>query len=308
MNILVTGGCGFIGSHLTDKLLERGHRVSIIDNLSTGSIENLNKKAVFYNLDIRDTKNIRGVFEKEQPEVVFHLAAQINVRKSEEDPFLDTDININGSVNIIKNFLNVPGRKKFIFASTGGVIYGETDILPTPETVESFPLCPYGISKLAVEKYLFYFSAFYSLRFTALRYGNVYGPRQNAQAEAGVIAIFSTNILEKRTPVIFGDGEQTRDFVYIDDVVNANVTVMGNDGNGIFNVGTGKETSVNQVLDYLRKTSGFNLSKTYAEPRKGEIKRSCLSPAKIIRLTDWRPAVEIEVGIRKTFAWFKSHQ
>ncbi len=305
MNILVTGGCGFIGSHLTDRLLERGHRVSVIDNLSTGNIANLNKKAVLYKIDIRDDENVGQVFDKEQPEVVFHLAAQINVRKSEEDPYLDTDININGSLKIIKNFLRVERRKKFVFASTGGAIYGDTDILPTPETVEPFPLCPYGISKLAVEKYLFYFSMFYNLKFVVLRYGNVYGPRQNAQAEAGVISIFSNNILDKKTPVIFGDGEQTRDFVYIDDIVNANITVMDNDVNGIFNVGTGKETSVNQVFDYLKKASGLNLNKRHAEPRKGEIKRSCISPAKLIRLTGWHPSVEIKEGISKTFTWFK---
>jgi len=306
MKILVTGGCGFIGSHLTDRLIEKGHEVSVLDNLSTGRIENLNGRARFHNADIRDRAGVRGVFEKEKPEIVFHLAAQINVRKSEEDPFLDTDININGSINVIKNFLEVKGRKKIIFASTGGVIYGDTDILPTPETVEPFPLCPYGISKLAVEKYLTYFSYFYKLGFAVLRYGNVYGPRQNAYAEAGVIAIFSTNVLEKKTPVIFGDGEQTRDFIYIDDVLNANVMMMENDVTGIFNVGTGKETSVNRIFDYVKKASGLNISKTHAEPRKGEIKRSCISPEKIGRLTGWRAKVGIEAGIRRTYDWFRS--
>lgn len=256
MNILVTGGCGFIGSHLTDRLIETGHRVSIIDNLFTGKIENLNGRAKFHNADIRDAAKVRKVFEKEKPEIVFHLAAQIDARKSAEDPSLDTDININGSINIIKNFLNVEGRKKFIFASTGGAIYGETEILPTPETTESFPLCPYGISKLTVEKYLAYFSYFYGLSFAVLRYGNVYGPRQNAYAEAGVIAIFATNILEKKTPVIFGGGEQTRDFIYIDDVLEANIRMMESDVTGIFNVGTGKETSINRILTMCRRPPG----------------------------------------------------
>ena len=178
MNILVTGGCGFIGSHLTDRLIETGHRVSIIDNLFTGKIENLNGRAKFHNADIRDAAKVRKVFEKEKPEIVFHLAAQIDARKSAEDPSLDTDININGSINIIKNFLNVEGRKKFIFASTGGAIYGETEILPTPETTESFPLCPYGISKLTVEKYLAYFSYFYGLSFA------VFEIRQCLRAQA----------------------------------------------------------------------------------------------------------------------------
>jgi UDP-glucose 4-epimerase len=308
MNILVTGGCGFIGSHLTDRLLEEGHKVSIIDNLSTGRIENLNERAVYYNLDIRDRENIKEVFEKEQPEIIFHLAAQINVRKSEEDPFLDTDININGSVNLIKNFLSVERRKKFIFASTGGAIYGETGTLPTPETEEPFPLSPYGISKLAVEKYLFYFSRFYNLKFTVLRYGNVYGPRQNPYSEAGVVAIFSTNILEKKTPVIFGNGEQTRDFIYIEDVVDANLIMLGNNVNGIFNVGTGIETSVNHIFDYIRKSSGLDLKKVYAEPRRGEVMRSCISPEKITRLTGWYSSIKIEDGIRRTFEWFKKTQ
>ncbi|HOL21485.1 MAG TPA: NAD-dependent epimerase/dehydratase family protein [bacterium] len=306
MNVMVTGGCGFIGSHLTDKLIEMGHSVCVVDNLSTGDIKNLNSKAHFYRMDIRDEK-IRTVFEKEQPETVFHLAAQINVRKSEEDPFLDIDVNIKGSVNVIKNFLTVEKRKKFIFASTGGVMYGDIDIFPTPETIEPFPLCPYGISKLTVEKYMVYFSAFYNLKFVALRYGNVYGPRQNAYAEAGVIAIFSTSILEGKTPMIFGDGEQTRDFVYIEDVIKANITMLESPVTGIFNVGTGKETSVNQIFEYIRKVSGKDVKKVHTDPRKGEIKRSCLCPDKIAQATGWKAKVPIEEGIKKTFTWFKEN-
>jgi len=305
MRVLITGGCGFIGSHLADRLIQAGHIVSVIDNLSTGNIKNLNGKARLYELDIRDRK-IRRVFEKEEPETVFHLAAQINVRKSEEDPFMDTDININGSINVIRNFLNVEKRGKFVFASTGGVIYGETDILPTPETVEPFPLCPYGISKLTVEKYLVYFSAFYNLRFTVLRYGNVYGPRQNAYAEAGVIAIFSANVLENKPPTIFGDGEQTRDFIYIEDVLKANMTMLDNDVQGVFNVGTGVETSVNRIFEHIKAASGKDIRKVHSSPRKGEISRSCISHEKITRVTGWKPGVEIGTGIKKTFDWFKS--
>lgn len=305
MKVMVTGGCGFIGSHLVDKLIERGYDVCIIDNLSTGDIKNLNPEAHFYQMDIRDEK-IKEVFEKEQPESVFHLAAQINVRKSEEDPFFDIDVNIRGSVNVIKAFLGVKSPGKFIFASTGGVMYGDTDIFPTPETVEPFPLCPYGISKLTVEKYLVYFSAFYNLKFVSLRYGNVYGPRQNAYAEAGVIAIFSTRILEGKNPVIFGDGKQTRDFVYIDDIVRANLIMLENSVTGIFNVGTGRETSVNQIFEYLKDVSGKDVKKVYTDPRKGEIKRSCLSPEKIAKMTGWKAEVDIREGIRRTFDWFKS--
>lgn len=306
MKILVTGGCGFIGSHLTDALIEKGYSVCVIDNLSTGDIKNLNPKAKFYQMDIRDEK-IKDVFEKEQPESVFHLAGQINVRKSEEDPFFDIDVNIRGSVNVIKAFLNVKAQKKFIFASTGGVMYGDTDIFPTPETVEPFPLCPYGISKLTVEKYMVYFSAFYGLKFVSLRYGNVYGPRQNAYAEAGVIAIFSTNILEGKDPVIFGDGEQTRDFVYIDDIIRANITMMESPVTGIFNAGTGKETSVNQIFEYIKKASGKDIRRIHTDPKKGEIKRSCLSSEKVTRMTGWKAEVDIEEGIKRTFNWFKEN-
>lgn len=306
MKVMVTGGCGFIGGHLTDKLIEIGHSVCVVDNLSTGDIKNLNSKARFYQMDIRDEK-IRDVFEKEQPEAVFHLAAQINVRKSEEAPFFDIDVNIKGSVNVIKGFLEVERRKKFIFASTGGVMYGDTDVFPTPETVEPFPLCPYGISKLTVEKYMVYFSAFYNLKFVSLRYGNVYGPRQNAYAEAGVIAIFSTSILEGKTPVIFGDGEQTRDFVYIEDVIRANIIMLESPVTGIFNAGTGRETSVNQIFEYIRKVSGKDVKKVHTDPKKGEIKKSCLCPDKIAQATGWKAKIDIEEGIRKTFNWFKEN-
>ncbi|MCM8820700.1 MAG: NAD-dependent epimerase/dehydratase family protein [Candidatus Omnitrophica bacterium] len=306
MKVLVTGGCGFIGGHLTDKLIDMGNSVCVVDNLSTGDIKNLNSKANFYNMDIRDAK-IKDVFEKEHPEIVFHLAAQINVRKSEEDPFFDIDVNIKGSVNVIKAFLDVKNHKKFIFASTGGVMYGDTDIFPTPESLEPFPLCPYGISKLTVEKYMVYFSAFYNLQFVSLRYGNVYGPRQNAHSEAGVIAIFSTNILEGKTPIVFGDGQQTRDFVYIDDIIRANIIMMESPVTGIFNVGTGKETSVNQIFEYLKSASGRDIKKIHTDPKKGEIKRSCLSPEKIFRMTGWKAEVDIKEGIRKTFNWFKEN-
>ncbi|MDD3726478.1 MAG: NAD-dependent epimerase/dehydratase family protein [Candidatus Ratteibacteria bacterium] len=306
MRIMVTGGCGFIGSHLTDKLIEMGHNVCVVDNLSTGNIKNLNPEAHLYQMDIRDEK-IKDVFEKEQPESVFHLAAQINVRRSEEDPFFDIDVNIKGSVNVIKAFLNVKDRKKFIFASTGGVMYGDTDIFPTPESVEPFPLCPYGISKLTVEKYLTYFSAFYNLQFVSLRYGNVYGPRQNAYAEAGVIAIFSTNILEGKKLTVFGDGEQTRDFVYIDDVIRANLIMLENPTTGIFNVGTGKETSVNQIFEYIKSASGKKIKKIHTDPKKGEIKRSCLCPDKIVQMAGWKAEIDIKDGIKRTFNWFKEN-
>lgn len=305
MNIIITGGCGFIGSHIADKLLDAGHSVAVIDNLATGDIKNLNPGARFYECDIRDGK-IEEIFIKEQPETVFHLAAQINVRKSEEDPFSDIDININGSVNIIKHFVALKGEKKLVFASTGGAIYGEASLLPTPETAEPFPLSPYGISKLAVEKYLFYFAAFYGLNFAALRFGNVYGPRQNASSEAGVVAIFTEKLLNKQIPVIFGDGRQTRDFVYIDDVVDANIMAVQKDIKGIFNIGTGIETDINSVFDYIQKEVGSSAKKIYGRPQKGDIKRSCLSSGKMKKISGWKPSLNIEEGIKKTVRWFSS--
>ena len=305
MNILITGGCGFIGSHIADRAINMGHTVSVIDNLSTGNITNLNPKARFYEADIRD-KKVEKILEKENPGVVFHLAAQINVRISEEDPFTDTDINIKGSINITRNFLKLPGEKKLIFASTGGVIYGETSILPTPETIEPFPLCPYGISKLAVEKYLFYYSRFYGLHFAALRFGNVYGPRQNPNAEAGVIAIFTKKMMKNETPVIFGDGRQTRDFIYINDVVEAGIKAIDKRCEGVFNVGTGRETDINTIFDYIKKTIGCKVKKIYAEEKKGEIKRSCLSSEKLHILCGWKPTYTLEDGIKTTVQWYQS--
>lgn len=303
MKIIVTGGCGFIGSHLVDKLVELGYSVSVIDNLSTGKIENLNKNAKFYNIDIRDRK-IEKIFLSEKPEIIFHLAAQINLRKSTIEPILDTEINVVGSINVIENFLKLKNRKKFIFASTGGAIYGNTKILPTPETIEPFPLSPYGISKLTIEKYLYYLWQLKKLKFVALRYGNVYGPRQNPFAEAGVIAIFSMKMLRKEKCIIFGDGKQTRDFIYIDDVIRANISFMKKELTGIFNVGTEIETSVNEIFDLIKKNIDGKAEKIYKKEKEGEVKRSCLSIKKIKKYLGWKPEISLEEGIKKTIQSF----
>jgi UDP-glucose 4-epimerase len=305
VKIMVTGGCGFIGSHLVEKLLVEGHDVSVMDNLSTGSEANKHSEARYYICDIRSGE-AEKIITEENPSVIYHLAAQINVRKSEEDPFFDVDVNINGSVNIVKSFLKAPAAKKIIFSSTGGVMYGETDILPTPESVEPFPLCPYGISKLTVEKYLNYFSRFYGLDFVALRYGNVYGPGQNPASEAGVVAIFSSKILKGEQPVIFGDGTQTRDYVFIDDVTRANYIALKDDIKGIFNVGSGKETNVNQIFEYVRECAGVDIERIYGDERKGEIKRSSLASEKIKRVFNWNPEIDIQEGIKRTFEFFKN--
>jgi len=226
MKILVTGGAGFIGSHLVDRLIKEGHKVVIIDNLSTGKKENLNPRAKFYQLDICSPK-ISEVFKKEKPKAVFHLAAQIDLRKSVNDPVFDANINILGSLNLIQNFLQNLKFKiqnsKFIFSSTGGAMYGNADIIPTPENYSARPISPYGIAKLSIEYYLYYYQKVFGLNFISLRYGNVYGPRQDSKGEAGVVAIFCDKILTGATSIINGNGRQTRDYVYVDDVVEANI-------------------------------------------------------------------------------------
>lgn len=302
-NILVTGGCGFIGSHTVDKLIEKGYNVFVIDNLSTGFIDNLNKKSIFFNVDIRDKEKMKEIFENYKFDYVFHFAAQINVRKSQEDPFFDIDVNIIGTLNLLEN-LKENKCKKIIFASTGGGIYGFTDILPTPENIEPYPVCIYGISKLTCEKLLYLYYLNYGIKFVALRYGNVYGPRQNYLSEAGVISIFISRILEGKECIIFGDGEQTRDFIYIDDVVEANISFINNEVTGIFNVGTEKETSVNRIYEIISKNINRECKKIYGQERKGEVKRSCLSIEKIHKIINWYPKVNIEDGIKKTIEWF----
>lgn len=308
MKIVVTGGCGFIGSHIADRLVKSGHTVTVLDNLSTGDRRNLTPGAAFREIDVRDAA-LRDVFREEAPEIVFHLAAQINVRASTEDPVFDTAVNVGGSLSVIQAFCAAPGKKKrLIFASTGGAIYGETDLIPTPETVEPFPLCPYGISKLAVERHLHYFNRFHGLGYTALRFANVYGPRQNALAEAGVIAIFATKMLAGERPVIFGDGHQTRDFVYVQDVVDAAVAAMEHTADGVFNVGTGIETDVVRIFDLVGEAAGARVERTHLPERPGEVRRSALANGKIRETLGWRPRRTIDEGIRETVAWFRAQR
>jgi UDP-glucose 4-epimerase len=310
-NCLVTGGAGFIGSHIIDRLIEEGNRVAVIDDLSSGKKENLNPQAVFYDMDIRDP-GIKDIFEKERPEVVFHLAAQVNVRDSVADPIKDAQTNILGSLNIIKNFFAVNQKKlndpkvKFIFSSTGGAIYGDAQVIPTPETYREFPLSPYGIAKLAVEKYLNYYYKNFNMHYAALRYANVYGPRQNSKGEAGVVAIFCGKMLAGIQPEITGDGSQTRDFVYVQDVVEANVLAMGKSESDFYNIGTGIETDINAIFDLINVNSGENFPKKYGSALAGEQKRSCLDCSKARRELRWQPKTSLNEGIAKTAEWFVS--
>jgi UDP-glucose 4-epimerase len=302
--ILVTGGAGFIGSHIIDQLIDNGHEVVIIDNLSTGKKENINKKAKFIKIDIGDPK-IKNIFKKEKFDYVFHLAAQIDVRKSVEDPIADAKTNILGSLNILENCKNF-SVKKVIFSSTGGAIYGDAEIIPTPETYPEKPISPYGICKLSVEKYLYYYHQIFGLNYIALRYGNVYGPWQNSKGEAGVVAIFLDKILSGKQPVINGDGKQARDYVYVDDVVRANMLALESEEIGTYNVGTGIETDVNKLFSVLNNNFSNKIKEVHGEAKMGEQARSCLSFELIKKDLGWEPEVGLEEGIGKTVLWFKN--
>ncbi len=311
MKILVTGGAGFIGSQIVDKLISQGYSVFVIDNLSSGKKENINPKARFYQLDISD-KKIADILERERPEVIFHLAAQINARFSVKNPLFDAQINILGFLNIIENALK-NGLQKFIFSSSGGVLYGDAKIIPTPESAPLAPESPYGVAKLASEKYLEYYFKANKLDFISLRYANVYGPRQNAAGEAGVIAIFSNRLLKEEPLIIFGDGTNTRDYVYVEDVVEANIKALEPETaqwplqKRFLNVGTGKETSVKEITQLLAQAAGKKPKITYASPQPGDIQRSCLNAEKIKKLLLWEPKYTIEEGIRKTYQWFSNY-
>ena len=311
MKILVTGGAGFIGSHLVDRLIKEGHQVVVVDNLSTGKKENLNKKAKFYKIDICSPK-ISQIFKKEKPEVVYHLAAQIDVRKSVEDPVRDADINILGSLNLIQNFIRVNPRlnqrksastnKKIIFASSGA-IYGDTNVIPTPEAHPENPETPYGIAKLAIEKYLYFYQKTLGLNYTALRLSNVYGPRQNSKGEAGVVAIFCDKMLSGKQPVIFGSGRQTRDFVFVDDVVEAALLAVSRgpssaDSVPVYNIGTAKETSINEIFRKIKELTNSNCQEIHGPAKLGEQKRSCLDFSKAKKELNWQPKYDLEMGLK----------
>ncbi|MCG9479549.1 MAG: NAD-dependent epimerase/dehydratase family protein [Actinomycetia bacterium] len=306
MKIVITGGAGFIGSNTVDKLIGLGHKVVIIDNLVTGRKENINHDAVFYHTDIRDD-SIKDIFLKEKPEVVIHDAAQISVRISVEDPRQDADINICGSLNIIEA-ARASQAKKIIFASSGGTVYGEQEYFPADEKHSLNPVSPYGVAKLAVEKYLYYYWKNFGLEYIALRYGNIYGPRQDPLGEAGVVAIFSKQILDGRDPIVNGDGKQTRDYVYVGDVVEANIKALDNDFVGGLNIGTGIESDVLSLFKILKQISGTDVEKVHGPAKKGEQRRSVLSYNKARQVLGWEPTVSLKQGLEKTYNWFKQRK
>lgn len=294
MRAIVTGGAGFIGSHVVDALLARGDEVHVLDDLSSGRRENLSSKATFVERDIREP--LEDVFAEARPEACFHLAAQADVRVSVERPDYDADVNVLGTIRVLEASHRQGTR--VVFSSTGGAIYGECEE-PAPEERTRKPFAPYGVSKLCGEEYLAMFNRLHETRHTSLRYGNVYGPRQNPHGEAGVVAIFLGRLAEGRRPRIFGDGRQTRDYVYVGDVVRA--TLAGLERRGVFNVGTGRETSVLELYDVCRAVAGSDLEPDFAPARLGELQRSVLDPELASRELDWRAEESIEDGVRATW-------
>lgn len=303
MKILVTGGAGFIASHITDALIENGHQVFVLDNLITGFEKNINPKAVFIKKDIIDS-SLFDLFEKEKFDVVNHHAAQMDVRKSVADPSFDATTNILGTINLLQNCIKT-GVKKFMFASTGGAVYGEQEYFPADENHPTNPVSPYGISKLTVEKYLYFYFIQHKLKYTILRYANIYGPRQNSMGEAGVVAIFSTKLLKSEQPIINGSGEQTRDYVYVGDVVKANMLTLNDPDCEIYNVGTGIETDVNTLFNMLNKIVGRGQKEKHGPAAPGEQMRSVITSEKLFKKFSWLPSTKLEEGLIQTVNYFK---
>src|SRR3989344_1590592 len=306
MKCLITGGAGFIASQLVDRLIKEGYDVAIIDNLSTGKKENVNPKADFYHIDILDPK-ISEVFERVKPDIVFHYAAQIDVRKSVEDPAQSAKTNILGSLNILENCKN-HNVKKVVFASSGGAIYGEANTIPTAEDYVPRPVSPYGIEKLVFEHYLYFYKNQYNVDYLILRFANVYGPRQNSKGEAGVIAIFCDKMIHGQKIIINGDGKQTRDFVFVDDVINANMLGVVKNKSGVFNIGTGIETDINGIFRKLVGLFNFNILEKHKPAAPGEQKRSCLDITKTVAELGWQPDFDLENGLAKTKEWFSNYK
>jgi len=305
MNILVTGGAGFIGSHIVDAYLGLGHEVVIVDNMSTGRKANINPKARFYEVDVRDSAAVENVFHHEHIDAVNHHAAQMDVRKSVADPVFDASVNIIGVLTLLECSVR-HGVRKFIFASSGGAMYGDQDYFPADEGHPTRPISPYGVAKLTTEHYLFYYKAIHGLDSVALRYANVYGPRQNPQGEAGVVAIFATRLLDGAPTIINGDGKQSRDYVFVGDVVAANVLGLGYKGFDFFNIGTGVETDVNMLFQHIRDAVGSEATEQHGPAKAGDVLRSCLDHGKIHKTLGWSPAVQLAEGLRRTVEYFKS--
>ena len=302
MSVLVTGGAGFIGSHLADALVARGERVIVVDDLSTGERDNVNPEVELHELDIRSPEAAALVRDR-RPDAIAHQAAQMSVSRSVREPLLDASVNLIGSINMLEAAREVGAR--FVFASTGGALYGDAEVLPTPESYPAWPVSPYGVGKLSFEHYLHCYNVTHGLSYAALRYANVYGPRQNPHGEAGVVAIFCLRLLKGEDAIINGDGLQTRDYVHVRDVVSAVLAALDSRVVGHFNVGTGRQATVNEVFHMIVRHLGVQAEERHGPPRPGEQRTSALDSSLIRDKLGWRAQVGLEDGLADTAAWFR---
>jgi UDP-glucose 4-epimerase len=307
MRVMVTGGAGFVGSHLAGALLDAGHEVLVADNLSRGYQENVPVKAQFMRVDVT-TPEAERLVSSYAPEALFHFAAQIDVRASVADPAFDVNTNVVSTVRLLSSAARA-GTRLFVLASSGGAIYGEQETFPATETHRTCPESPYGLSKLCGEHYCDYFARTTALRTVALRFGNIYGPRQDPHGEAGVVAIFAEKMLSNEVPTVNGDGEQTRDYVFVSDVVSATVACLARpNARGAYNVGTGVETDVNRLAEQIKKATGYAGEICHGPAKSGEQKRSVLDARRAIQEMGWLPRVTLAQGIRTTVEWFKGRR
>jgi len=304
--ILVTGGAGFIGSHIVEACTAAGYRVVIVDNLHTGKRENIHPKARFYHADICDANALRRIFAEERPEVVCHHAALADVRASLADPVGYTQVNVVGTLNLLEAILGQNSVRRFVFASTGGAVYGEPAELPTSERCLPQPLDPYGASKLSCEYYIDTYRHNHGLDYTVLRYSNVYGPRQDSTGEAGVVAIFTAGMLANRQVTIHGDGCQRRDFIYVEDVARANLLALDSDGSGVFNLGTGMATDINTMFRELAQLTGYDCPERHGPPKAGEVRAIYLDCSRARQRLGWKPQVPLPEGLARTVAFFRA--
>ncbi len=303
---LVTGGAGFIGSHVVNRLLSEGYQVAVIDDLSAGKLRNLNPAATFHHSDIT-RESVMDIFQREQPDLVFHLAARVSVASSTKDPVDDAEVNVIGTLRLLDASRRL-GIDKFIFSSTGGAIYGNPEVKLCTEDSLPGPISPYGLSKCLAEQYVELFHRLYRLNYTILRYGNVYGPRQDPHGEAGVIAIFAQTMLEGRQPLIFGDGDQERDFIYVADVVESNIQAINRGDNRTYNIGTGEGISINHIFESLKSCLHYRWEPEHRPRRPGEVHKISLECSRALQELGWRPQTSLEEGLQHTVEYFREHE